>query len=443
MHVLITLASWLVAIAFLRLGGVMVTRVGPVSIFFLFSFIYTGLAQLIVSAWIDGFVPGIPLDAILWSTQYTSEIVVYLSAFIVAYAAGVFFAKLVAMVHSTRVVRQKAQAAFTKIGTDESLYVPVLAALLLVAGLAAALFFWRFGIPIAQPDPDAARYAALEQGGYSFLLPAYFYLNPLVAAISMTIALRRDQLVTTRTLCLALLGLSSMLQLSSAFAGFRAFLITYIVTLVSVYCLSRRVSTKGLFLTMLSCAVGIFAVTWLKYSAVDDAGIVIAAKILNRVVLDSYFTLRIIFSVFDEVEPLLGLSYYWDLYSKMPGEQLSFQGFLTSSWISNSEFNIALAPTLAGEMFANFLWFGIAAAFCFGAVLRLSEMWFDRQRSTGRVIPIPMIGAYCVLTIVAERSVTVGLGGVFFLAIVVSVVILCMWLCVALLGAAAAYSIRD
>ncbi len=72
----------------------------------------------------------------------------------------------------------------------------------------------------------------------------------------------------------------------------------------------------------------IIGLTFQRYRELAmDEPMVFVYKLFHRVIFDSAYSLRIIFNVFDKRDFLYGSSYWWDLYSKLPGQRITFQSF--------------------------------------------------------------------------------------------------------------------
>jgi hypothetical protein len=390
----------------LRISGFRLLSIGPTTIFFWLFVVYIGIAQVILGLALGGLLPVSIVYLLGGSLWLAGDIITYCAAFLIAWGVGIAIGQfwlggeLIGSA-STRI------ANYDSAARGLSAYViPVLALACALSGLFAAAFFLSFGVPIFSDNPEAARYSALETGAYGGILA-----DKSISASNSDSEKRWARLV---------LLFSIAIQLTSVLAGFRSFVFLYALVMLAVVSLRRQIPAVVI---AASAAIGVgvlYFLTWWKLNLESDAALLALWQFARRAFLDSYFSLRVIFALFQGGDYLYGLTYLWDLAAKLPGQQLTFQGYLANNW-QNTEFAIALAPTLPGELFANFGWFGIGAGFLWGSLLSFGEGWARLRMRPGMTCSIGTIGLYIGLFIFSTRSITVGFGGaIFHLAVMIT-----------------------
>lgn len=75
---------------------------------------------------------------------------------------------------------------------------------------------------------------------------------------------------------------------------------------------------------------------------------------------------------------------------------------------------MALAPTLPGELYANFGFFALIIAFLYGYFLAFSSVRLRSEIAKRKNIEFPLL-LYMLVFLLAIRSVMVGFGGIYFL----------------------------
>jgi hypothetical protein len=416
----LSIGAFFFAALVLRMSGFRLLFVGPTTIFFWLFVVYIGIAQIILGFALDGLLPGSIVFLLGGSLWLAGDIITYCAAFLTAWSVGIATGQF--WLGGEIIGSAKAKdAGGDPVARGRFAHVmPVLVLASVLSGIFAAVFFLTFGVPIFSDNPEAARYSALESGAYGLLLPAFLFINPLVGGILAGKSISASDSRSARRWSRFVLLFSIAIQLTSVLAGFRSFVFLYALVMLAVVSLHRQIPA---FFIAASAAIGVavlYFLTWWKLNLDADAAMLALWQFARRAFLDSYFSLRVIFALFQGGDHLYGLTYFWDLAAKLPGQQLTFQGYLANNW-QNTEFAIALAPTLPGELFANFGWFGIGVGFIWGSLLSFGEGWARQRMRPGMTGSIGTIGLYISLFIFSTRSLTVGFGGaIFHLAVMIS-----------------------
>lgn len=275
-----------------------------------------------------------------------------------------------------------------------------------------ALFFKIFGMSLLSADVDDARYRIAASGGLMYMFMVYVYTNPFMAAILLGRILEGNSKIYVKILFL----LSILLQSSSVLTGFRTYTFFYVMILIAIYTAYRPAIFKKQIVYFSLSALMVITITFLKYrDLVVNNPLIFFYKLFHRIVFDSSYALRTIFYIFDKENYLYGISYWWDLYSKLPGYQMTFQNYLSLKW-GGTQYVIAIAATLPGELYANFGWFSIFIYFLFGCFINLSYVCLKKRMTQKNHILLLLL--YAEIFVFSLRTVTVGFGGVYFLLIV-------------------------
>jgi hypothetical protein len=130
-------------------------------------------------------------------------------------------------------------------------------------------------------------------------------------------------------------------------------------------------------------------------------------------VFDGGYSIGIVDSIFnvDKHRFFYGETYLWNLYSLMPGKQMTFQNYLTYYVTDGVQWKMALAPTLPAEIYANFGYAYPVVIFLFGAI---SKIILDYLRgnilSRGKDVFILSLIFYYLYSLFLIRTIEGGLG---------------------------------
>jgi len=406
------------SIALIRLSGTRLVSLAPVTVFFYLYMVYTLFVHFLILFYTTGLLKFELLELLVIANENHFKSNLLSFGFLLLFSLGVFLSSvLFKLSDRASEAYRSPELPIMPLIKNLPLFSLLLAMVILMDLGMLALFFKSYGVPMFSDDVDNARYLMIEGGGFKYLFPVFMYTNPFVAALLFSFALTGQK---GKLYLYPLLLLSVAVQFLSSLVGFRTFIIVYFIILTSVYMLYKRPTVRKLVMLFFATILAITALTYLKYSSVaSDEPLVLLYKIFHRLIFDGYYSQGHIFTIFENQDYLYGLSYWWDLYSKLPGQQMSFQNFLSIE-LGDTEYFMALAPTLPGELFANFGWFALFFAFILGFATNLISFKLKKYLYS-RGSFFSFIG-YVLMIMFLLRSIEVGIGGVYFLVIVVLII---------------------
>ncbi len=389
-----------------------IIRMTPPSAFIIFYFFYVLFGQIFFALFLNGFGgQGNILSQLLQYDKYLVDINILTFVFFLFFCAGIFF--------STIIIKESTRTEGVEYNRIESpscsFIVHLFIVVLILDFLLLLVFIHKYGLIIATGNVDDARYYAIEHGGFQFILPIFAYTNPFIGGICFWKLISSDKSHVYKRYKKVFM-LSFILQSLSVITGFRNYLVVFILILLSIYGIKSSLKLSKILKIFSFSVLFVIFITFIKYGRqVIESPQILIVKLLHRFVFDSAYSLKIIFHIFEKKNFLLGSSYIWDLVAKLPGKQMTFQNFLSQEWGGTAYF-MALAPTLPGELYANFGYFSLLIGFFIGLLLNLLSMLLTRKilRQSGMF----SVFTYITLFVFSIRIVTVGIGGVYFLIII-------------------------
>jgi hypothetical protein len=400
----------LAAVLFCR-SGLTFKRLGPLTIFFYVYVIYICAVFLIIEiyrSWgeqIDYMEVLIPEDPnYIWNNVST-----FLSLFL--FCLGLYCSKQFVCrypVRSNERPRKGELSGFLLMGFGAALAVLALVLVL----------YTQFGIPLLSSAMEDLRLNMMRAGGYKYVLVSYLYVTPalLGAAIYTLIqypALSREPVMMRLKILMIFL---MALQLSSALTGFRTYILVFGYVLLMAYSLNREWSYRSQFSVLAVGVAFLFGITFLKYNAdIELKGIGFAvAKLAHRLLFDGYYTRLHIQEFVGVYDYQWGYTYLLQLYSLLPGKQMTFQNII-GAFIGT---DFALAPTLLGDLWVNFGALSFLVLWGFGMV---SGVWLRKmetylKRGGKRAIFVAPFYFGCGIFLI--RTIEGGFGAFFLLVAV-------------------------
>lgn len=398
----------ILSVALYRWSGLSFKRLGPLTIFF-----YTFVVYICAVFWIieiyrfwgeriyymELLIPEDP--NYFWNNAST-----FLSLFV--FCLGLYCSKQFVFRHylpSNLRPRQGELSGFLLLGFCAALVVLALVIVL----------YTKFGIPLLSSVMEDLRLNMMRTGGYKYILVSYLYITPalLGAVIYMLIqypALSRES--GMRRLKIFMIFLMT-LQLSSVLTGFRTYILIFGYVVLMGYSLNREWSYRSQFSVLLLSIVFLFGVTFLKYNAdIELKGIGFTVlKLAHRLLFDGYYTRLYIQEFVRVYDYQWGYTYLLQLYSLLPGKQMTFQNVI-GAFVGT---DFALAPTLLGDLWVNFGPLSFFVLWCFGLV---SGVWFRKleiylKRGGKRAIFVAPFYFGCGIFLI--RTIEGGFGSFFVL----------------------------
>ncbi len=340
----------------------------------------------------------------LWNNIST-----FLSLFLFCF--GLYCSKPFARSHSVRSnehPRKGELVGFLLMGFGAALVVLVLLLLL----------YTKFGIPLLSSAMEDLRLNMMRAGGYKYILISYLYVTPaLLGAATYTLIQypefsREPVMKYLKIFMLFLMAL----QLSSVLAGFRTYILVFGYVLLMAYSIKREVSYRWQFLLLAAGVAFLFGITYLKYGAdIESHGIGFAvAKLVHRLLFDGYYTRLYVQEFVGVYDYQWGYTYLLQLYSLLPGKQMTFQNII-GTFIGT---DFALALTLLGDLWVNFGALSFLLLWGFGMV---SGVWLRKMEiylKCGGKRAIFVAPFYFGCGIFMIRTIEGGLGAFFLLVAV-------------------------
>lgn len=403
----------LAAVTFCR-SGLSFKKLGPLTIFFYLYVIYLCAVFLIIEMYrisgiqVNSLEALIPVDPnYLWNNIST-----FLSLFLFCF--GLYCSKWFVRsypVRSNEYLLKGELSGFLLMGFGAALVV-----MLLLLRL-----YTQFGIPLLSSAMEALRLDMMRAGGYKYILVSYLYVTPaLLGAATYTMIQYPEFSREPKMKCLKLFILFLIvLQLSSVLAGFRTYVLVFGYVLLMAYSIRKVLSYRLQFLFIVAGVTFLFGITFLKYGMEIESKAIgfVGAKLAHRLFFDGYYTRLYVQEFVGVYGYQWGYTYLLQLYSLLPGKQMTFQNII-GAFIGT---DFALAPTLLGDLWVNFggLSFLFLWGFGMGSGVWLRKMETYLKYGGKRAIFIAPFYFGCGIFLI--RTIEGGLGA-FFLLIAVGLI---------------------
>lgn len=403
------------SIILIRLSRVKFFDLNPVSIFIIVYVFYILIGAIVLR--LLSLLPNLNFSTIIHfnhSNYYDIYLIVLLNFF--AFSLGAFVSHFFLFRkrhHNYSISLEKIVNSITKLNL-------LALTVLLFEMVQLIIFFYlykNFGLILLSSNIDEARQNLILAGGWKFLVINYSYINTVTLSVSYFLFLSAKSFKTNnRILIKTPFFLSIFITVTSLAFGFRAYLINSLLILAIIYTLYDKRGKINVLSIFLLATFLFVILTIYKYRnfIFEGQSFLVFSNIIHRLFFEGLVALDNALYLIKIKGYLLGKSYIMDLYSKLPGQQITFGGLLGE--IAGFPEGFAFTPTLPVELYANFGWGSLIITFVYSITLcfltrKLLQSMVKRKK-------IRYFLYYIIVCMMAAGSVRGGLIVIFDYAIV-------------------------
>lgn len=335
---------------------------------------------------------GPPILKILGYGYYRRLILVYLGVLIVFFTAYWASGRVIVLKRRGKVIGARERAVKNALGI-----------IVFIIGLIATIYYIAINVDLLfGSNANDGRVTALQGNGLISYIGKLMWLG-------IFIQYEDKNLIRSRKYFLAVeVVISSLLSLA---LGFRSALIDAVLVLLFMKNTKQRISSRTI------CVIGLILLgVVLVYGVARDGHVSIMAvgdKLANELRVNSV-NLNNIFETFPSKHPFqMGGTYLINLKMLMPGPDIDFTLWLKEA-LSLSFSGGGVTPTIVGEFYINWGWFGIVIGMTiFGMLCNILNRYY--QASSSCLIPSLLLGYL-------RSIITGGIANVFLILVMYIVI---------------------